>query len=96
MNGINNKTEKMKEFKDLEFKAKDIVVPGQMAKLEFDNGYGVSVITGYGAYGSTVAPYELAVLKDGDLCYDTEITSDVIGYLTSDKVTEYMKLIQEL
>ena len=86
----------MKTFKNLEFKAKDIVVPGQMAKLEFDNGYGVSVITGYGAYGSTVAPYELAVLKDGDLCYDTEITNDVIGYLTSDKVTEYMKLIQEL
>lgn len=86
----------MKTFKDLEFKAKDIVVPGQMAKLEFDNGYGISVISGYGAYGSTVAPYELAVLKDGELCYDTEITSDVIGYLTADKVTEYMKQIQEL
>ena len=86
----------MKTFKDLEFKAKDFVVPGQIAKLEFDNGYGISVISGYGAYGSTVAPYELAVLKDGELCYDTEITSDVIGYLTPDEVTEYMLRIQEL
>ena len=86
----------MKEFKDLEFIDKDIVVPSQMAKLEFDNGYGVSVITGYGAYGSTNAPYELAVLKDGSLCYDTEITNDVIGYLTPDDVTDYMKQVQEL
>ena len=86
----------MKEFKDLEFIDKDIVVPSQMAKLEFDNGYGVSVITGYGAYGSTNAPYELAVLKDGSLCYNTEITNDVIGYLTPDDVTDYMKQVQEL
>jgi hypothetical protein len=95
MNGINNKTEKMKEFKDLEFKNKKNI-DAKHAILEFDNEYGVSVITGGNAYGSTVAPYELAVLKYGDLCYDTDITSDVIGYLTSDKVTEYMKLIQEL
>lgn len=86
----------MKEFKDLEFIDKDIVVPSQMAKLEFDNGYGVSVITGYGAYGSTNAPYELAILKHGSLCYDTKITNDVIGYLTPDDVTDYMKQVQEL
>jgi hypothetical protein len=86
----------MKEFKDLEFKDKDPVMVGQMARLNFDNGYGVSIISGYGANGSTVAPYELAVLKDDDLCYDTEITDDVIGYLTPDMVTEYMIKIQEL
>ena len=88
----------MKEFKDLEFAVRQnsSVVDGQVAAMEFDNGYGISVITGYGAYGSTDAPYEIAVLKDGGLCYDTEITDDVIGYLTPDKVTEYMIRIQEL
>lgn len=95
MNGMDNKTEKMKEFKDLEFKDKKYM-DGQAAALEFDNGYGVSVICGFGAYGSTDAPYELAVLKDGSLCYDTEITNDVIGYLTPDDVTKYMKQVQEL
>lgn len=95
MNGMDNKTEKMKEFKDLEFSSKEYM-DGKVARLKFDNGYGVSVITGYGAYGSTDAPYELAVLKHGSLCYDTEITNDVIGYLTPDDVTKYMKQVQEL
>ena len=85
----------MKTFKDLEFTDKDYI-DGQRAVLEFDNGYGISVITGYGAYGSTDAPYEIAVLKDGVICYDTEITSDVVGYLTPDKVTKIMIKIQEL
>jgi len=95
MNGMDNKTKKMKEFKDLEFSSKEYM-DGQGAALEFDNGYGVSVICGFGAYGNTDTPYELAVLKDGSLCYDTEITNDVIGYLTPDDVTKYMKQIQEL
>jgi len=85
----------MKTFKDLNFTDKNHI-DGQRAVLEFDNGYGISVITGYGAYGSTDAPYEIAVLKDGGICYDTEITSDVIGYLTPDRVTKIMIKIQEL
>jgi hypothetical protein len=85
----------MKEFKDLEFKNKKYM-DGQFAALEFDNGYGVSVICGFGAHGNNDTPYELAVLKDGNLCYDTKITNDVIGYLTPDDVTKYMKQVQEL
>ena len=85
----------MKKFKDLEFKDKKYM-DGQAAALEFNNGYGVSVICGAGAYGNNAKPYELAILKNGSLCYDTEITSDVIKYLTSDDVTKYMKQVQEL
>jgi hypothetical protein len=92
---LKTKTEKMKKFKDLEFKSKDYK-DGQASRMEFDNGYGVSVICGFGAYGNTDAPYELAILKNGSLCYDTEITRDVIGYLTPDDVTKYMKQVQEL
>ena len=85
----------MKKFKDLEFKSKDYK-DGQASRMEFDNGYGVSVICGFGAYGNNDKPYELAILKHGSLCYDTEITNDVIGYLTPDDVTKYMKQVQEL
>ena len=95
MNGMDNKNKEMKEFKDLEFIDK-YDTNGKMSTLEFDNGYGISVITGYGTYADTENPYEIAVLKDGSLCYDTEITDDVIGYLTPNDVTEYMIKIQDL
>lgn len=39
---------------------------------------------------------ELAVLKHGELCYDTPITDDVIGYLTSDEVYELLDRIEQL
>ena len=40
--------------------------------------------------------FELAVLKDGDICYNTPITNDVIGYLTADDVTKYLQQIEKL
>ena len=49
-------------------------------ELDFDNGYGVSVID-YG-YGSHQGLLEMAVIHDDRLCYSTPITSDVIGHLT--------------
>lgn len=85
----------MKEFKDLEFKDKEYK-DGKQAYLEFPNKYGVSVITGFGSYSNVDYPYELAILLDGYLCYDTPITSDVLGYLTSEDVTKIMKQVQEL
>ena len=66
----------------------------------FDNGYGASVIRGgFYAYGGL----ELAVLKFADesptnysLCYDTEITDDVLGYLSEDDVVEILEQIENL
>jgi hypothetical protein len=40
--------------------------------------------------------YELAVFKDGEICYDTPITDDVIGYLRPEDVTDVMVKIQQL
>ena len=85
----------MKEFIDLEFRDKGYM-DGKLASMEFPNGYGISVVSGYGAYSNAESPYEIAVLYGGEICYDTEITSDVIGYLTSEEVTEYMNQIQSL
>lgn len=85
----------MKTFKDLEFfnhKFLDI----ESARINFNNGYGVNVITGTDTYTTEDKPYELAALKDNELCYDTHITNDVLGYLTEEDVTKYMIEIQKL
>ena len=56
---------------------------GYQLLYQFDNGYGASVIKHDHSYGGKKGLYELAVLdKEGSLCYDTPITSDVIGHLT--------------
>jgi hypothetical protein len=69
---------------------------GEQWTFKFDNGYGASVITGGIAYCNEAQPYELAVLRHGELCYDTPITDDVIGYLTSDEVYELLDRIEQL
>ena len=55
---------------------------------EFDNGYGASIVQHSGSYGGNdKGLYEIAVLdSDGDLCYSTPITDDVIGYANEEKV----------
>lgn len=62
----------------------------------FVNGYGASVIRNSYSYGHEYGLYELAVLKDGKLCYSTPITSNVIGYLTADEVVKHLQRIEEL
>jgi hypothetical protein len=89
----------MKTFQDLEFKdhsLSSIYPEAKQARIDFDNGYGVSVIFGSCFYSNGVDTYEVGVLKDGSLTYDTHITNDVIGGLTADEVTEIMKQVQEL
>ncbi len=66
-------------------------------EFRFENGYGASVIKFYGSYGYEKDLWELAVLDhDGDLCCDTEITDDVIGYLADEEVCEYLEKISKL
>ena len=65
-------------------------------KFKFDNGYGASVITGVIAYCNEEHPYELAVLEHDELCYDTPITDDVLGYLTEDDVSDLLDRIEQL
>jgi hypothetical protein len=70
---------------------------GVVGKITFENGYGASVVCHTMSYGGKLGLYELAVLdKQGNLTYDTPITSDVIGYLTPKEVTNYLIKIQEL
>ena len=90
----------MKTFNDLKFKPHRNPGFDTQSVMFFDNGYGISVITGERAYGDDKSPYECAVIKGNkenwSIVYDTPITNDVIGYCDEDKITEIMKQIQEL
>ena len=59
------------------------------AVMRFDNGYGISVVKGNMFYSNGVDTYEVGILKEGVLCYDTPITDDVIGYVSADEVSKY-------
>ncbi|WP_422049751.1 hypothetical protein [Shimia sp.] len=80
-------------FFDLVFKRKS-GRGGFQARHDYTNGYGVSVIDD--GYGSDAGLYEVAVMFQGDLCYDTPITDDVLGHLTSDDVTDIMERVSKL
>jgi len=84
----------MKTFADLEFKAHP-VGRGLQAKMDFDNGYGVSVLFGTDWYSNGTDTYELAVFKDGHINYE-HTQGDVMGYKSSDEVTSWMRQVQEL
>ena len=70
--------------------------------FKFENHYGASVIKHDGSYGRDEDLWELAVIKyetDRDkwhLNYGTEITDDVIGWLTDEGVRDLLKRIKEL
>lgn len=87
----------MKTFTDLVFRTHPNQFGGVQSVMEFDNGYGVSVVRTPYSYGGDKGLYEMAVLdKTGNITYDTPITNDVLGYLTEDEVTEYMIEVQKL
>jgi hypothetical protein len=87
----------MKTFNDIVFKTNPMGADfGITSRTEFDNGYEVSVVKSPYTYGGTDGLYELAVFKDGQICYDTPITDDVIGYLREEDVTDVMTKIQQL
>ena len=89
----------MKTFEDLEFEQLNDApyMFGKKSRMHFDNGFGVSVVSHTHSYGGRSGLYEVAVLdKDGLLTYETPVTSDVIGYLSEEDVTDVMKQVQEL
>ena len=87
----------MKTIKDIIFKSNPMGEEyGIVSRTEFDNGYEVSVVKSKYTYGGDNGLYELAIFKNGEICYDTPITNDVIGYLRPIDVTDVMEKIQKL
>lgn len=68
----------------------------------FENNYGASIIFHEGTYGFEQGLVELAVIRwdrngsDWSLVFDTEITDDVIGYLSEQEAAEILRKIKEL
>lgn len=67
----------------------------QRAIVTFPNGYGIDFVVGFGSYG-----LEAAIIThdddDWDICYDSPITDDVLGYLNLDDVSKLLKRVSEL
>ncbi len=100
----------VKTFKDLDFKPHSLTKyadkynysfneqysKAKQAIMYFENGYGVSVLYGSCFYSSGIDTYEVGILYDGGLTYNTDITDDVMGYLTESEVTDVMIRVQQL
>lgn len=84
------------EFADLVFEPHPAKLGGTHAKHGFDNGFGVSVITGSLFYTSAEGPYEVGILHNDKLTYDTDITDDVLGYQTEADVTAILARVEAL
>lgn len=85
------------KFHELDFK--DHPSPffgGVQAVHTFPNGYGVSVVCGPNSYGGNDGLFELAVLKNGAICYDSGITEDVLGHLDEQGVEKYLAEVESL
>ena len=69
---------------------------GTAARLTFPNGYGISVVSGPATYGGPDGLYELAVLHEGRIVYDTPVTTEVLGGLSEGDVTERLNEVARL
>jgi hypothetical protein len=88
-------------FGDLEFFPHcNYPYSGIQAKHFFPNGYGVSVVKFPGSYGAEAGLYEVAILKgleeDWEICYDTPITDDVIGYQSVEDIDNLLSQVESL
>ena len=71
---------------------------GYRRVVEFENGYGLSIISHDYSYGGIDGLFEVALLdmdKDGEIIYDPELGfSDVIGNLDFAEVAEIIERIK--
>lgn len=80
-------------FKELEFYPHEIH-SGEHARYTFPNGYGVSVINDPGTYSSK-GTYEVAILYDGHLTYNTPLTDDVLSEQTPEDIDTILSTIEK-
>lgn len=79
---------------NLVFKRHPFDPSGTIASHTFSNGYGVSVITGEFAYSTEDSPYEVAILYNDEIVYDTELTGDVIGHNTEEDLDIILQQVE--
>lgn len=89
----------MKTFNDLIFgqHINNCIKDTKQAMMQFNNGYGISVLLGgEGIYSNGIDTYEVAILYNDELCYDSGLCDDVLGHQTEGEITELMEKIQQL
>jgi hypothetical protein len=64
--------------------------------FKFDNGYEASVVSHPMTYGGQDGLFEVAVIKDGEIVYDTPVTNDVVGWLDFAGVADILNQIKAL
>lgn len=74
---------------------------GHRYEVRYPNGYAASIIKNFGSYGAEADLWEVAVLRqnvDGQwsISYDTDITDDVLGFLTEADVVAVCNRIRAL
>ena len=69
---------------------------GTQKIFRFANGYEASVVRHSFSYGGAVGLWELAVIHDGKIVYDTPITDDVVGNLLEEEVQSVLSRIEAL
>ena len=82
------------ELSSFEMIHKSDILGDSQCVLNFGDEYELSIITGKGAYSTESAPYEIAVIKHGDLVHMPGITDEddtVKGYLTEADVGAIIK-----
>ena len=89
----------MKTFNDLIFgqHINPNITDTKQARMQFDNGYGISVLLGgVGIYSNGIDTYEVAILYNDELCYDSGLCDDIFAHRTQEEITEIMAKIQSL
>lgn len=73
---------------------------GTQTIVFYDNGYGASVVKHQMSYGGGNDLFEIAVLKGNkdnwQICYDTYITNDVLGWQDDNDVANVLEEISKL
>jgi hypothetical protein len=95
----------MVTFDDIEFKPHS-VGEGFQGIIFFPGGYGLSVVRFKHPYSTRHSSYtddktwEVAILKgtkdQWDICYETEITNDVLSYQTEEDINRIIKHVLRL
>ena len=84
-------------FQRIDSNSRDDVL---QAIVRFENGLGLSVLSGPGTLTSPDRPYEAAVISfsaDGSytIVYPDFTHDDILPYLTGDQVSEYMVIVSK-
>ena len=74
-------------IKDLEFK-KHSFMPSEVARIDFENGYGASVVKSHGIY-------QVAIFKGDQIYFDSSLDTDDMKDLSEVGVNFYLRRIEE-